>query len=152
VSEDAGATPVPYILDVSVLTAIARADAEVTSLILELDSRGQPLVLPVLAMAAASLDLRAADADDALRGLEQLGNVQVASLRDGDQATRLAVVIATTGLDPWDAHVAAVAEASVCPILTLNATKWREVASAPDAPLHIIEIADPDDPRGETRP
>ena len=37
------------------------------------------------------------------------------------EATRLAAVIARTGLDPWDAHVAAVADASVWAILTLEA-------------------------------
>ena len=149
-SEDSGAVPPPYVLDVSVLVAVARADPEVTGLILELDARGQPLILPALAMAAASLDARCEDADDALRGLERLDNVEVAPLRDAEQAARLAAVIARTGLHPWDAHVATVADASVCPILTLNAGKWRQHSADLDEPLHIIEIADPngvpDDP------
>jgi predicted nucleic acid-binding protein len=146
VSEDTGAVPLPYILDVSVLTAIARADSEVTGLVLELDARGQPLVLPVLSLAAASLDARGAD--DALRGLEQLDNIEVAPLRDADQAAGLAAVMARTGLDPWDAHVAAVADAAICPILTLDAAKWHGLPADPDAPLHIIEITDPDDDPG----
>jgi len=62
--------------------------------------------------------------------------------------TGLAAVIARTGLDPWDAHVAAVADASVCPILTLDAGKWRQHSGDLDEPLHIIEIADPDEPAG----
>jgi predicted nucleic acid-binding protein len=103
VSEEGGAAPTPWVLDVSVLIAVARADAEVTGLILELDARGQPLVLSALAMAAASLDARTSDADDALRGLERLDNVEVAALRDAEQAARLAAVIARTGLDAWDA-------------------------------------------------
>jgi predicted nucleic acid-binding protein len=152
VSEDAGAVPAPCILDVSVLAAIARADPEVTGLILELDARGQPLVLPVLALAAASLDSRGADADDALRGLEQLDNTEVAPLRDADQAAGLAAVIARTGLDPWDAHVAAVADAAICPILTLDAAKWHGLTPDPDSPLHIIEITDPDDDAGSPQP
>jgi hypothetical protein len=69
----------------------------------------------------------------------------VAPLRDTEQATRLAAVIARTGLDPWDAHVAAVADASVCAILTLEAEKWREHARDLDEPLYFIEIAEPDD-------
>jgi predicted nucleic acid-binding protein len=146
VSEEGGAVPSPYVLDVSVLTAVARADAEVTGLILELDARGQPLVLPALAMAAAALDARSEDADDALRGLERLDSVEMAPLRDAEQAARLAAVIARTGLDPWDAHVAAVADAAVCPILTLDAAKWRQHAGDLDEPLHIIEIADPEAP------
>ncbi len=142
-SERSGAVPPPYILDVSVLVAVTRADAEVTGLILELDARGQPLFLPVLAMAAAALDARSEDAEDALRGLERLDNVEVAPLRDAELAARLAAVIARTSLDHWDAHVAAVADAAVCPILTLDAAKWRRHAGDLDEPLHVIEIADP---------
>jgi predicted nucleic acid-binding protein len=146
VSEDAAAIPPPYILDVSVLTAIARADAAVTRLILNFDARGQPIVIPALAMAAASLDARSEDADEALRGLEQLGNAEVAPLRDAEQAAGLAGVIARTGLDPWDAHVAAVATAAICPILTLEAAKWREHSADLEEPLYIIEITDPGEP------
>jgi alkylation response protein AidB-like acyl-CoA dehydrogenase len=61
-----------------------------------------------------------------------------------EQATRLAAVISATGLDPWDAHVAAIADTSVCPILTLDAAKWRQHATDLDAPLHYVEITDPD--------
>lgn len=143
-SEEGGAVPTPWVLDVSVLIAVARADAEVTRLILELDARGQPLVLSAMAMAAASLDARSSDADDALRGLERLDNVEVAPLGDAEQAARLATVIARTGLDAWDAHVAAVADAAVCPILTLDAAKWRMHSGDLDESLHFFEIADPD--------
>ncbi len=45
-TEDSGATPTPYVLDVSILAAVARADAEVTRLVITLDGRGQPLVIP----------------------------------------------------------------------------------------------------------
>jgi hypothetical protein len=72
VTEGSGADPVPrpWVLDVSVLVAIARADAEVTNLVITLDGRGQPLIIPVLAVAAASGDTRTEDGDIALRGLE----------------------------------------------------------------------------------
>jgi hypothetical protein len=40
------------------------------------------------------------------------------------------------------AHVAAVADASICPILTLDGTKWREHAGDLDQRLHFAEIAD----------
>jgi predicted nucleic acid-binding protein len=146
VSEDSGAAPLPYVLDVSVLAAVARADAGVTRLVMNLDARGQPLVIPVLAMIGASLDGRSEDGDIALRGLERLGSVLIAPLRDAEQAARLAAIIARTGLDPWDAHVAAVADASVCPILTLDAAKWRQHSADLDESPHIIEIADPDEP------
>ena len=42
--------PPPYVLDLSILTEVARGDAGVTGLLLILDGRGQPLVLPVLAV------------------------------------------------------------------------------------------------------
>lgn len=142
-TEDSGATPTPYVLDVSVLVAVARADAEVTRLVITLDGRGRPLVIPVLAITAASLDTRTEDGDVALLGLERLENTIVAPLRDTEQAASLAAVIAKTGLEMCDAYVAAVADASVCPVLTMDAPKWREHATALGEPLHIIEIAEP---------
>jgi len=142
-SEAGGPAPEPWVLDVSVLVAIVRADADVTRLLLNLDAQGQPLVIPVLAMAAASADARTEDADIALRGLEQLDSVLVAPLRDAEQAARLAAIAAKAGLEQTDAHVAAVAIASACPILTLDAAKWRQHAADLDEPLETIEIDEP---------
>jgi hypothetical protein len=48
--------------------------------------------------------------------------------------------------------VAAVADAAVCPILTLDAAMWREHAADLDEPLHVIEIADPGEAPGGTGP
>ena len=107
------------------------------------------MVIPVLAITAASLDVRSDEADELLEGLELLGNAEIAPVRGAEQAARLAAVIARTGLDPWDAHVAAVADAAVCPILTLDAVKWRSYAGSLDDPLHVIEIADPDEAAGD---
>jgi hypothetical protein len=42
-------------------------------------------------------------------------------------------------------RVAAVADASICPILTPDADRWRRASAALPDPLHIIEIADPGD-------
>ena len=151
-SEDGGATPAPYVLDVSVLTAITRGDYGIMTFIQGLDASGQPLVIPALAIVAASLDLRSDDTEAILHGLERLGSAMIAPLRDAEQAVQLAAVIARTGLDPWDAHVAAVADAAVCPILTLGAAGWREHAADLDEPLHFIEIADPDEGPGGPGP
>ncbi|MGH3221952.1 MAG: hypothetical protein ACRDPY_25190, partial [Streptosporangiaceae bacterium] len=104
------------------------------------------LVIPTLAVTGASLDIPSNEAAELLEGLERLENAMVGPLRDAEQAIRLAEVIARTELDPWDAHVAAVADASVCPILTLDGAKWREHARDLDEPLHFMEIADPDEP------
>jgi predicted nucleic acid-binding protein len=138
-------TPTPFILDTSVLTAIARGDTDIIALIQAYDSRKQPMVIPALAIAGACLDARGEEAGDLLAGLELLDNAMVASLSGSEQAARLAYVVARAGLDPWDAHAAAVADVAICPILTLNAAKWREHAADLDEPLHIVEIADPGD-------
>lgn len=140
-----GAVPHPYVLDVSTLAAVARGDSEVMNLIQILDASGRPLVVPALAVTGASLDARSDEADETLEGLELLEGAMIAPVRDAEQALALAAVIARTGLDPWDAHVAAVADASVCPILTLDGPKWRQHAHDLDEPLHFVEIADPDE-------
>jgi predicted nucleic acid-binding protein len=145
VSEDGGFSPAPLILDVSVLTEAARGGDSVLTLLQAYDAAGQPLVLPVLAITAASLDMHSDDAEALLHGLERLEGAMTAALRDTEQAVRLAEVIARTGLDLYDAHVAAVADASVCAILTLDPGKWREHVRDLDEPLHFIEIAEPDD-------
>jgi predicted nucleic acid-binding protein len=148
VSEDGGAVPAPWVLDTSVLIEVARGGTRTMTLVQELDARGRPLVIPALAVTGASLDMRSDEAAELLEGLERLGNAMVAPLRDAEQAVRLAAVTARTGLDPWDAHVAAVADASVCPILTLDAAKWRQHAGDLNEPLHFIEITDPgEEPR-----
>ncbi|HEY3958660.1 MAG TPA: PIN domain-containing protein [Streptosporangiaceae bacterium] len=135
----------PYILDLSVLIAIARGDTDIMALIQGYDAGRQPLVVPALTAAGAALDARSDDADDLLAGVELLEAVTVAPLRDTEQATRLAAIIARTGLDPWDAHAAAVADASACPVITLDAAKWQQPSLELDRPLDIIEIADPGD-------
>ncbi len=66
----------------------------------------------------------------------------------GTPGSRISLASRAFRLDPWDAHVAAVADAAVCPILTLDAPKWRQHSGDLDEPLHIIEIADPDEPAG----
>ncbi|MGH3184689.1 MAG: PIN domain-containing protein [Streptosporangiaceae bacterium] len=151
-SEDSGATPAPLILDVSVLIAIARGDAGVMTLIQDYDAEGQPLVVPVLAITAASADMRSEEAADLLGGLELFENITIAPLQGAEQAVTLAAVIARTELDPWDAHVAAVADAAVCPILTLDAAKWRQHSRDLDEPLHFVEITDPDEAPGDPGP
>lgn len=145
-SEERGAAPAPWVLDASILIEVARGDARTMTFVQELDARGRSLVIPALAVVGASLDIRSDEAAELLEGLERLGNAMTAALRDAEQAVRLAAVIARTELDPWDGHVAAVADASVCPILTLDGGKWRQHLDDLDEPLHIIEIADPDIP------
>jgi hypothetical protein len=143
VTEDGAAIPAPLILDVSVLIEIARGDTDIMTLIQDYDAAGQPLVVPALAVTAASIDMPSEEAADLLGGLELFGNIEIAPLQGVEQAVRLAAVISATELDRWDAHVAAIADASVCPILTLDGGKWRQHLDDLDARLHIIEIADP---------
>lgn len=140
-----GASPAPLVLDVSVLVAVARGDLDIMALIQGYDAEGQPLVVPVLAVTAAAADMPGEEAADLLGGLELFGNIEIAPLQGIEQAARLAVVMSRTALDPWDAHVASVADAAACRILTLDAQKWRGHLEDLDDPLHIVEIADPDE-------
>ena len=144
-SADGGFRPAPLVLDASVLIEAARGDAGIMTLLQGYDADGQPLIIPVLAVPAASLDIPSDDAEAILHGLERLENAMAAPVRDAEQAVRLATVIARTQLDSYDAHVAAVADAAVCPILTLDLAKWREHARDLDEPLYFVEVADPDD-------
>ncbi|GAA0404182.1 hypothetical protein Acor_24360 [Acrocarpospora corrugata] len=138
-------TPTPYILDTSVLQELVRGDGDLISLIQDFDRTGQPMVAPVLAVAGALLANRGvADAEALLAGLSAFGSVVVAPLDGVDQAADLIDMISATGLDPWDAHVAAIANISVCPILTMNAAVWQDSSAALEHPLHTIEIAEPD--------
>jgi predicted nucleic acid-binding protein len=138
-------TPTPFILDTSVLSAIARADPDIIGLVQGHDARHQPLVIPALALTGASLDARNEEGDELLAGLDLLESVTIAPLNGVRQATQLAAITALTGLDPWDAHVVAVADAAICPVLTLDAGKWRQPSAALEHRLHIIEISDPGD-------
>jgi hypothetical protein len=135
----------PLVLDTGVLKEIARGDADMMRLVQRYDAGKQPMVVPVLAITGASLDVCNEDADDLLGGLELFEEVTIAPLNGVDQATALAKVISRTGLDLWDAHVAAIADVSVLPILTLDQDKWKEPSRALDEPLHIREIADPEE-------
>ncbi len=140
------AATTPLILDASILIAVARGEYDIIGLVQGFDSRSQPLVVPALASAGASLDAHSDESDDLLAGLELLACATAAPLSGAEQAARLADVIGRTGLDPWDAHTAAIANVAICPILTLNAGKWRQPSADLDEPLHIIEVADPDEP------
>lgn len=144
-SDTASAVPAPYVLDSSVLIAIARGDTRVMTLIQALDAKGRQLIVPALAVTAASLDINSEEAIDLLEGLELFENTMTAPLHDAQQAVRLAEVISATSLDPWDAHVAAIADAAICPILTLDAPRWRHHSDDLEESLHCIEIADPDE-------
>jgi predicted nucleic acid-binding protein len=145
VSEDGGVALPAYVLDVSVLAEVARGDRGTMILLQELDARGRPLILPALAITGASLDMPGDEAGELLEGTGRLEGAFTAPVRDAGQALALAAVISKTRLDPWDAHTAAVADASITAILTLDGAKWRRHAHDLDEPLHFIEIADPGD-------
>jgi predicted nucleic acid-binding protein len=145
VTGESGAVPLPYVFDTSACIGVARSDARVMELVLNLSAQERTVHVPVLALAAASLDSRSDDAAEMLEGLELFGNVQVTPLEGWEQALRLATVISKTGLDPWDAHVAMVADEEICPILTLDPAKWNGHLTDLGEPLHIMEIAEPED-------
>lgn len=138
-----GSARTPLIADTGALIAVTRTDPGVINLMQIFDSRGQPLVIPALAITGASLDAHDDDGNDLLAGLEMLEAVTVAPLSGVRQAARVASIMDSTGLAAWDAHVAAVAAAAKCPILTLDAAKWQQASASFDPPLQVIEITDP---------
>ncbi|MEN3537868.1 hypothetical protein AAH991_22330 [Microbispora sp. ZYX-F-249] len=139
-------TPTPYILDTSVLADVARGDADLIGLLQDFDRARQPLIVPALSAAGALLDGRGTpDAQALLAGLAAFEHAIVAPLDGIAQSVKLVDTMAVTGLDIYDAHAAAIADVSVCPILTLRGGKWQQPSRALDNPLHVIEIADPDE-------
>ncbi|WP_433501806.1 hypothetical protein ACQP1K_28980 (plasmid) [Sphaerimonospora sp. CA-214678] len=139
-------TPTPYILDTSILADVARGDADLIGLLQDFDRAGQPLIIPALAATGALLDGRGSpEAQALLAGLAAFEHAIVAPLDGIAQAAKLVDTMAATGLDVHDAHAAAIADVSICPILTLRAERWRRPSHAMDNPLHVIEIADPDE-------
>ncbi|GAA0436119.1 hypothetical protein Acor_55240 [Acrocarpospora corrugata] len=137
-------TPVPLILDSTVLHELARGEFGTISLIQGYDADGQPMVVSALAITRALVDTHTEEATDAMHGLTSLEYVTVAPLRDTEQAELLAEVVVTTGLEVYEAHTAAIADISVCPILTMDASRWIDASTRLDEPLHIIEIRDPE--------
>ncbi|GAA0986451.1 hypothetical protein GCM10009555_063940 [Acrocarpospora macrocephala] len=136
----------PLILDTSVMEDIARGDAGLIELVQRYDSLGQNLIAPSLAIAGVATALHGIqEAQDLLAGMARMDAVTVAQLHGVEQAFALVRVMNRTGLDPWDGHVAAIADASICPILTINPAKWSGPSRALDDPLHIIEITDDPD-------
>lgn len=137
-------TPTPHILDTSILADVARGDADLIGFLQDFDRAGQSLVIPALAAAGALLDSRGLpEAQALLTGLAAFERATVAPLDGVHQAAKLADMMAVTGLDVYDAHVAAIADVAVCPILTLRGDKWQGPARALAQPLHVIEISDP---------
>jgi predicted nucleic acid-binding protein len=67
-----------------------------------------------------------------------------APVGDVSQALRLTDIAEKTGLDVCAAHVAAAADASICPILTLDADRWQRASASLLDLLYIIEIAEPE--------
>jgi hypothetical protein len=139
-------TPTPHILDSAILTDVARGDADLIGFLQDFDRSGQSLVIPALTAAGALLDSRGLpDAQALLTGLAAFERATIAPLDGIHQAGQLAEMIAITGLNPYDAHVAAIAEVSVCPILTMDASHWEAPSRALDKPLFVVEIAEPDE-------
>ncbi|MFB9253904.1 hypothetical protein ACFFWE_37235 [Sphaerisporangium melleum] len=136
-------TPIPLAFDTTFLSEVVRGYPDLINIVRRFDAEKQPMVIPALAIVGASLDSRSSEAADALYGMALLESVEIAPLAGPKQGIALAEVIARTDLEPWDAHVAAVAIAAICPILTLKAARWEEPARSLGEPLYICEIADP---------
>jgi hypothetical protein len=136
-------TPTPLILDTTILHELARGEIGAIGLIQHFDAHGQPMVVSALAITSTLVDARTEESADAMYGLASMECVTVAPLKDAEQAATLAEVVIATGLEPYEAHTAAIADVSVCPILTLDAPRWQAPSSMLNEPLHVIEINDP---------
>lgn len=133
----------PYVADVSILAALSRADEQAGTLLQSLDRQGQQVAVPVLAITGALVAAVSREDRDLLSvTLERFGAFIVAPLRDKAQAIDLARAVSRAGLDPWDAHVAAVAHASGCRILTLDGPKWREHEHDLGTRLEFVQVED----------
>lgn len=141
-----GHTPTPLILDSTILDELARGDLRVVEHILGRDAVGQPMVLSTLSITRTLTESNTEAAKEAMTGLAKMKEVLVAPLADAKQAVALAETARETGLGLDEAHVALIAHASVCPILTLDAKRWTEPSHAMPQRLHTLEICDPDDP------
>ncbi|MEU8171280.1 hypothetical protein AB0C14_00250 [Microbispora hainanensis] len=137
-------TPTPLILDTTVLHELAHGEAGAIALIQSYDADGQPMVVSALAITSTLIEARSEEAADAMHGLATMEHVMVAPLKDAEQAENLALVSVATGLDVCEAHTAAIADVSICPILTFDAARWSEASRSLDNHLFTIEIADPD--------
>lgn len=74
-------TPTPYILDTSVLTDVARGDADLIGLLQDFGRASQPLIVPVLAATGALLNNRgSSEAQALLAGLAAFEHAFVAPL------------------------------------------------------------------------
>src|SRR2546423_15714465 len=116
VSEDAGGPSPRRGSSIRASWSRSRGDTRTMALVQELDARGRPLVIPALAVTGASLDIHSDEAAELLEGLERPKNAMTAAPRDAEQAVRVAAVIARTGPDPRDGHVAAGAGPAGCPV------------------------------------
>lgn len=102
------------------------------------------MIVSTLAITVTLIRACNEEAADAMHGLAAMEHVMVAPLKDAEQAESLALTAVATGLDVCEAHTAAIADVSVCPILTFNAVRWNEASRLLDNHLFTIEIADPD--------
>lgn len=136
---------IPYVLDDLALSEVARGDTDLLHLLMSYDASGQALVVPVLAAGAAYRQSPTEDAAQSLRGIASLDHAMTAPVGDIGQAIRLTQIAEKTGLDICAAHIAAVADKSVCPVLTLDGDRWKRASASLPHPLHTIEIAEPED-------
>ncbi|GAA4976711.1 putative nucleic acid-binding protein [Nonomuraea thailandensis] len=135
----------PLILDTGVLIELARGDLNLMEMVARWDEQGQPMVMSVVAVAAAARNSGSKDSADLLLGIATMGQITVAGLGEPEHGIILATVLGRTDLDWGDAHVAALADTSMCPILTLDSSSWTAAIRAFEEPLHVIEISDPPD-------
>jgi hypothetical protein len=133
-----------YVLDVTVVSEIARGDMTLTAMLFGLDNRGLPLVVPALVVASVAAEMGGSDESGflpAVRGIARLEHGTYGALGDFDDALELGRAAARLGATRWeDAHTVMLARLWRADILTLDADRWHGLEL--DG-VHVAEIADP---------
>ncbi|MEU6413928.1 hypothetical protein [Microbispora sp. NPDC046933] len=136
-----------FVLDVSVVSEVARGDLPMITLLFEFDAQGLRLMVPALVVAAAAAEMGGADEGflPAVRGIARLEHGVYAPLGDFDDALELGQVAAGLARDSrplWeDAHTVMLARLEGADILTLDAGRW---AGLELDGVQVTEVADPE--------
>ncbi|WP_067542070.1 hypothetical protein [Nocardia crassostreae] len=130
-----------YVLDDTLLRALAQGDDDVANLIASLDARNVRMAVPVntLLMAQAGLSDEQSEYLNAV--VERVPHIRLDDLTELDHISAIARVEAWIR-EPEDiaaAHALALAKLLDCPILTLDLQRWKRPQTAVPWQVRLIE-------------
>ncbi|MFF3665961.1 hypothetical protein [Microtetraspora malaysiensis] len=140
-------SPRQYVLDVTVVSEVARGDLPLITMLFELDERGLHLVVPALVVSAVAAEMGGSEEAKylpAVRGIARLEHGAYGPLVGFDDALELGHTAAEMGDKRlWeDVHTVLLARQEGAAILTLDAGRWSELELAG---VQVAEIADPEE-------